>query len=61
MFRQLMSLPLWSSLGLLLLHGCSGEDGLPSFDVADRLPGVRAPRTAACDDMDQTRCLLPFP
>jgi len=33
----------------------------PSFEVVDRAPGVRAPVTAACDELDPVRCLLPFP
>ncbi len=31
------------------------------FDVPDRAPGVRAPLTAACGDMDTARCLVPWP
>src|SRR5579862_4624492 len=27
----------------------------------DRVPGARAPLTAACDPLDETRCLLPWP
>lgn len=38
----------------LALWGCT-----PS--VVDREPGVRAPRTAPCDDLDPTECLLPWP
>ena len=40
----------------------SGQPPPPkSFDVPDRQPGVRAPLTAACGDMDTARCLLPWP
>src|SRR6185437_2117430 len=31
------------------------------FNVPDRQPGVRAPLTAACGDMDTVACLLPWP
>ncbi len=33
----------------------------PTFEVVDREPGVRAPVTSACDELDPVRCLLPFP
>jgi len=36
-------------------------DNEPHFEVTERPPGQRAPRSAACDAMDETRCLLPFP
>ncbi len=41
-----------------LLFGCGGS---PQFDIPERPDGVRAPLTAPCDAMDDTRCLLPFP
>ena len=50
-----------TSLITLFLIGCSGAADRPVFDVADRVPGVRAPLTAACDAMDSTRCFLPWP
>src|SRR5580693_10503642 len=48
---------------LLALTGCSSGAAPPpsGFDVPDREPGVRAPLTAACDPMDPSRCLLPWP
>ncbi len=50
-----------AALVALILLGCSGAEGGPGFDVTDRAPGVRVPLTAACDAMDTTRCLLPWP
>lgn len=48
-------------LGFLLLPtavGCSTQ----TYAAPDRAAGVRAPRTAACDDdADPTGCLLPWP
>lgn len=38
------------ALGLM---GCPAPEG--------RAPGVRAPMSAACDALDETRCLLPWP
>lgn len=40
---------------LVLLFAC----GAP--EVVDRAPGERAPLTAACDELDPGRCLLPWP
>lgn len=45
---------------LLVLSGCSGTDD-SSYDAPFRLPGERAPLSAACDDLDPLRCLLPWP
>lgn len=50
----------------LALAACSGETtetgpGKPHYEAADRPLGQRAPRTAPCDAMDPTRCLLPWP
>lgn len=45
---------------LATLAGCS-DDAAVHYDAPDREPGARAPRTAACDDMDPLRCLLPWP
>jgi hypothetical protein len=47
----------------LALAGCSSKapPQASGFDVPDRQPGVRAPLTAACDPMDPSRCLLPWP
>ncbi|MBL8635319.1 MAG: hypothetical protein JNM40_18985 [Myxococcales bacterium] len=61
MQQRLLSLSLVSLFGWLPQSGCAGPDDVPVFDVADRAPGVRAPRSASCDDQDPTRCLLPFP
>ncbi len=47
------------AFALAFVAGCSSAP--PDFGVADRLPGVRAPLTAACDPMDPTACLLPWP
>jgi hypothetical protein len=33
----------------------------PAPSIPDRAAGVRAPRTAACGQLDETRCLLPWP
>lgn len=41
--------------------GCSDGGEVPHFEVPDRPAGVRAPLSAPCDPMDETRCLLPFP
>ena len=60
MQQRLLSLSLVSLFGWLGQSGCAGPD-VPVFDVTDRVPGVRAPRSASCDDQDPTRCLLPFP
>jgi hypothetical protein len=48
---------------VLVLVACSGSGPAapPTFDVPDRVAGVRAPLTASCDDMDTTRCFLPWP
>lgn len=46
-------------LGSVLWLGCGAD--APQFDIPDRADGVRAPLTAPCDAMDETRCLLPFP
>lgn len=40
---------------LPLLLACTGPT------IIDREPGVRAPLTAACDEADPVRCLLPWP
>ncbi len=61
MQQRLLSLSLLSLFSGLGPSGCVGPDDAPVFDVADRVPGVRAPRSASCDDQDPTRCLLPFP
>ncbi len=47
------------SLLVLLLSAC-GAPPKPAGPI-DRLPGVRAPRSAACESLDGTRCLLPWP
>ena len=46
------------ALQALVTGGCSK----PTYSAPDRAAGVRAPRTAACnDDVDPTACLLPWP
>lgn len=54
----------------LALAACGAESspvthtsnpGKPRFQVSERPMGTRAPRTAACDTMDERRCLLPWP
>jgi len=40
--------------------GCAGEVP-PRFEVVDRRVGDRTPRSAECDDVDDARCLLPWP
>jgi hypothetical protein len=50
---------LFPALLALLVAGC-GEDG-PTFSAPDRTPSDRTPLTAACDDNDALRCLLPWP
>ncbi|MFZ5445289.1 MAG: hypothetical protein ACOZQL_35190 [Myxococcota bacterium] len=42
---------------VLVLVGC----GTPPASIPDREAGVRAPRSAACGQLDGTRCLLPWP
>ncbi|MEO1268981.1 MAG: hypothetical protein AAFX99_12840 [Myxococcota bacterium] len=37
------------------------EDTTEGFAVSPRAPGERAPQTAPCDDVDPSRCLLPWP
>jgi hypothetical protein len=49
------ALPLFAVCLFVLGGGC-GPQRLP-----DRVPGVRAPLSAACDPLDETRCLLPWP
>jgi hypothetical protein len=41
----------------LLLGGCSND----GFEAPDRAAGARTPPTARCDEMDPTRCHLPWP
>lgn len=40
---------------LLIAFACAPPE------VVDRAPGVRAPQSAPCDDLDPGRCLLPWP
>lgn len=49
---------LLASLSLLLVLGCETPAPAP---IIDREPGARTPRSAACDPLDETRCLLPWP
>jgi hypothetical protein len=44
----------------LLVAGCGGADA-PSFTAPDRAPSDRTPLSAACDESDALRCLLPWP
>ncbi|MCB9597033.1 MAG: hypothetical protein H6719_30195 [Sandaracinaceae bacterium] len=50
-----------STLALVFGIACTGEPPPPVFDVVDRLEGDRTPRAARCDDIEPTRCLLPWP
>jgi hypothetical protein len=43
-------------LGLSALVGCT-----ESFEAPERAPDERAPLSGACDALDETRCLLPWP
>jgi hypothetical protein len=45
-------------ISLVLVAWCEQPGVTPS---PDREPGRREPLTAACDDLDQLRCLLPWP
>lgn len=45
---------------LFVSLGCSSSSE-PTYDAPDRLAGARAPRSAACDELDTVRCLLPWP
>jgi len=56
--RPASSLP-FLGLFALLLAGCGGDE--PSFTAPERAPSDRTPLTAACDDNDGLRCLLPWP
>jgi hypothetical protein len=56
----------WSSIRsvvtlvlFFVLAACGASPPPPTF--VDREPGVRAPLSAACDALDETRCLLPWP
>ncbi len=51
------SIRLVASLSLVLALGCE----TPAPQLVDREPGARAPRSAPCDPLDETRCLLPWP
>lgn len=46
---------------VLLLSFLVVSCGPPVYEVVDREPGVRAPVSGACDALDPTRCLLPWP
>lgn len=47
---------------LTLLAACAPEAvAPPSFPVTPREAGVRAPRTAACTELEDVHCLLPWP
>ncbi len=54
---------LFGGMGLLWMAACSGDDGTGSKGplLLDRDAGDRRTRTAACDVLDESRCLLPFP
>lgn len=43
--------------GCVALGACSSE----TFDAPDRADGERAPLSGSCDDLDPTRCHLPWP
>ncbi len=40
---------------------CTSAPPPPTFTVTPREPGVRAPRTGACGELDDEHCLLPWP
>lgn len=44
---------------VVLLAGC--ESAPPTYTAPDRELGDRTPLSRACDDVDPTRCLLPWP
>lgn len=48
------------SFAVLYGVGCTSEVP-PTFEVVDRAEGDRTPRAAECDDIEPTRCLLPWP
>ncbi|APR84979.1 Hypothetical protein A7982_10328 [Minicystis rosea] len=59
-----MSLTRRALVSLLFLAGCSESATTPDGgggSLPERQPNARAPLTAPCDDMDPTRCLLPWP
>jgi hypothetical protein len=58
MFARAVTFLIALSVVLLSAGGCS-ED--PTFTSPPRAADTRAPRTEACDGLDETRCLLPFP
>ena len=45
----------------LILLACTGQNDPVLSPVPDRQPGERAPLTAACNELDPLRCLLPWP
>ncbi|MDQ3036158.1 MAG: hypothetical protein M3Y87_27405 [Myxococcota bacterium] len=49
----------WRLSFCLALLGCESEP--PIFTAPDREIGDRTPLTRACDELDPTRCLLPWP
>jgi hypothetical protein len=64
-FRSLLLACAWSLVFVLfvpLLSGGCSSSKTTTYSAPDRVAGVRAPRTAACDDdVDPTACLLPWP
>lgn len=48
----------WSVVGFLLAASCQTDD---SIEATGRAAGERAPLSAACDEADPYRCLLPWP
>jgi hypothetical protein len=61
-FRSLLFACAWSLLFVLFVPLVSGGCSKTTYTAPDRVAGVRAPRTAACDDdVDPTGCLLPWP
>jgi hypothetical protein len=46
------------ALSVTLICACSEEE---TFDAPDRTAGARVPLSGSCDDLDPTRCHLPWP
>lgn len=55
----------WLRAGIVvvILHGCGTEEPPepPVFDIVDRAVGDRTPLSRPCEDLDEARCLLPYP
>ncbi len=44
-----------------ILHASCAAEEPPVFEAPDRVAGDRAPRGLGCEDLDDARCLLPWP